>query len=189
MELTKRRSKIRSQLWKLLPKPLPDSWVLDFLYIAELMILQDFVIPQIFAGEFFLDLITPWILIVFVLRSPLRMFTLGLFTAFLMETHSALPRGLFLCLYWVLGVTLYYVRHHISWASFLPWSVLFFISQIFIVVFEGISYWTQNYSSFSLLTSIFGVNFLSGLLSCFLGVFIIYKFRLDTLEEHRLARR
>jgi hypothetical protein len=163
--------------------------VLDFLYLVELLFLQDFILPQIFAQKVFVDLITPWILIVFVFRTSWKMFVLAAFAAFLLETHSGAPLGLFACMYWILGILLSYVRHHISWVSFLPWVVIFFISQVFVISFEGMAYWVQNFAPLSFLINAFFPKFLGLALSCVFGLFLIYHFRLDTLEEHRLARR
>lgn len=188
MRLLKRKNGPPSKFWKIFPRPVPESVALDLLYIGELLLLQDYIIPQFFAHKVFVDLLTPWMLIVFVFRAPWRMFLLASFAVLLLETHSGLPSGLYICLYWILGVTLYYARHNISWASFLPWGAVFLLSQVLMMGLEGVSYWTQNYSSFRYIASSFSHNFFNGLLSCLFGLFVVYKARLDTLEEQRLAR-
>lgn len=187
MQLTKRDG-LPSKFWKIFPHPVPSSLALDILYICELLVLQDYVIPQLFAHKVFIDLLTPWLLIIFVFRPAWRMLLLAALSILLLETHSGLPGGIFVCFYWVLGVGLYFSRHNISWASFLPWGVLFFVSQVFLIVLESISFWILNYSSLFYLGASFSHNLLNGFLSCFFGLFIIYKSRLDTLEEQRLAR-
>ena len=189
MELSKRRNRLPSRIWNIFPRPLPEALGFDLLYLVQLLILQDFVLPQILGNKVFIDLLTPWLVIVFVFRNPLRIFTLGFFAVLFLETHSGLPRGLFACLYWVLGVSLYYIRHHISWASFLPWGVVFCVCQLLVLVLEFLAYWTQNFSPLSFISGSFFLSLFNSLLSCAFGLFIIYKFRLDTLEEHRLARR
>lgn len=189
MELTKSTRHIPNPFWKFLPRPLPDSWILDFLYLAQLLILQDFILPQILGPKFSVDLITPWLTIVFVFRSPARILAVTLIAILLLETHSGLPRGLFFCLYWILGISLFSIRHNISWASFLPWGVVFFLSQLLVACLESLSYWTQNFSPILFAgSSIFFILFKSFFSSLF-GLVIIYQFRLDTLEEQRLARR
>ncbi len=189
MELVKRRSRHRSVFWNLIPRPLPNSLAWDFLYLVELLILQDFIIPQIFAQKIFVDLITPWLMIVFVFRSPLKILSVSALAILLLETHSGFPRGLLACLYWMMGVCVYSLRHHISWASFLPWIAVFFLSQVLVNSLEAVAFWTQNFSPFSFFSFSFLSILVNGMLSCFFGLFVIYTSRLDTLEEYSLARR
>jgi hypothetical protein len=166
---------------------LPGYLGLDFLYLAELLILQDLILPQVFGHKLFIDLLTPWLVMVFVFRAPWRMFTVAAGAVLLLETHSGFPRGLFACLYWILGVFLFYVRHHISWASFLPWALVFSLSQVLVVGLKSVSYWTLNFNSTFLIQSLLS-NLVGISLSTIFGLFVIYKSRLDTLEEQRLAR-
>lgn len=189
LEIAKRKNSLSSHFWNLLPRPLPDSLLLDILYIFELVLIQDFVIPQFTGQWLFIDLLTPWLIILFVFKPFWRIALLGALTSFLLETHSGVSKGLFFCAYWVLASTLFYIRHNISWVNLLPWAATFLIAQSVLITFEGISYWTHNLSLFSFVAQVFFPKVLSGLMSVIFGLFMVYKFRLDTLEEHRLARR
>ena len=189
MDLKRPNDHLRSKLKALLPEPLSDSPLLELLYIAELLILQDFIFPQILGQKIFIDLLTPWLLILFVFRSPARVLVVALFAILLLETHSGLPRGLFLCFYWILGVSIYFVRHHISWSSPLPWVTVLLLSQVMMAALETLSYWTQNLSPvFFSHTSVLSL-ILNSALSCIVGLYIVLNFRLDTLQGDRLARR
>ena len=189
MELSQRRQWKDRRLWVLFPKPLAQSFAWDSLYLLKLLIVQDFILPQCLGFKVFVDLITPWVLINFVFRSPWRMLAIASFAVLLLETHSGLPRGLFACLYWVFGVSMFYLRNSISWTNLLPWAAVFFVAQVGVQILEGLSYWTQNFTSQFFSLHVMIRIFLSSLLSSIFGLFVIYKARLDTMEEHRLARR
>ncbi len=178
-----------THLARLFPHPLPNSLALEFLYIAELVVIQDFVFPQLFGRTLSVDLITPWLMILFVFRAPLRVCLVAVFAILLLETHSAIPRGLYFCLYWMLGVFTFAIRHHISWKSPLPWFSVLALGQVFVVVLENLTFWTQNFvlpvlwyeSLFKIIFHIF--------LSCCFGLFLVMNSSLATLEEYNLAKR
>ncbi len=180
---------LSGQLRTLFPKPLADSPVLELLYIAELLILQDFILPQIFGHKLFIDLLTPWLVILFVFRSPAHVFLIATAAVLLLETHAGLPRGLLVCFYWSLGIGIHFIRQQISWSSPLPWISVLLLSQAGLAVLETLSYWTQNFSTIYFSHISFVSLIVNRLISCMVGLYIVLYFRLDTLQEHRLARR
>lgn len=178
-----------TQFTKLFPHPLPESPALECLYIAELVVAQDFIFPQIFGHNVSIDMITPWLIILFVFRAPSRVLLVATVAAFLLETHSAIPRGMYFCLYWMLGVFTFAIRHHISWKSPLPWLSVLGLGQVFVVILENLTFWTQNFVLPVLwYESLFKI-ILHILLSCCFGIFLVMNSSLATLEEYNLAKR
>lgn len=187
-QLRMRKTSWPLSLRKIFPSPLENSFFWEALYIIFFLVFQDYIIPQLFP-KMYIDLLSPWILISFVLRKPLRFLPLSIFAVILIENHSSWPFAFFFTLYWVFGVFLSLFRQHISWTNFLSWGVLFSLAQLFILVMESVSYGVSKLGNYEGLPYYLVPNISGSFLSILFGLFIVYKFRLDTLEVQRLAQK
>ncbi len=126
--------------------PQPDSGLLwlDMFQILILATLQLSVFPSFTRGYLSIDLLTPWLVISLVRQMPWRAAILGAFTALLIETHSAVPAGLYFCAYFVIWVVILNVRDAISWNHFLPWFATATIATAAVTAFEALVVFLVN---------------------------------------------
>jgi hypothetical protein len=82
------------------------------------------------------DLITPWLVIIFVVSSPLHATFFWFFASALLETSSLAPKGMYFCAYWIVLSVLLLTRKTLSWKLVAPWLVTFFFSAFWINFFE-----------------------------------------------------
>lgn len=120
------------------PRPATGRLWLDGLWLLVIGALHHTVLPSVFGSFLLVDLMTPWLVITFVVESLPRAAFIGLFGALIVETHSTTPGGLYICAYWVLAVALHVARGALSWRHVLPWVVAFAVSELWIIAFEAL---------------------------------------------------
>jgi hypothetical protein len=176
-------SPIISFLMRLAPDPHHEEWFFSCLGILILAFIQCFIFPSITKGSLHGDLLTPWLVVLFVHHPPVRSFFLCLLAALILETQAAIPFGLYFCAYGGLGSILYLTRGHISWQNVLPWVVIFPLAEIWIISFEILEclskvgeteFFTMDFFVFQLLRIAFTLGF---------GFFIMWKWNIFTHEE------
>ena len=133
-------------------RPRPGSWASDALLYFLLFFIQDTLLGGIpFAGVQ-VDLVSPCIVYFCAFRTMGRALCMALLAAYMIETHSATPMGLYFSVYMGLAVILQATRHHLSWQHFTTWVVTLFCTELVIFLFQFIL--LQSYelelSSFSL---------------------------------------
>lgn len=121
----------------LVPRPYTQKLWLDLFFLLVIGALHHTVLPSFTRHMFSADLMTPWIVATFVVASLPRAILLGGCAALILETHSAAPAGLYLCVYWVIAVVLHLTRSTLSWRHIFPWLVTFAASELWVMVFES----------------------------------------------------
>lgn len=174
---------LRVFLRRIAPNPHHHEWSLSLLSILILAFLQCFIVPSFLGGHVFVDLLTPWLVVMFVHQPPIRSFILALFVALILETQAAIPLGLYFCAYSGLSSFLYLTRGHISWQNVLPWVVIFPLAELWIIGFEildGVSklgsldFFNMQFLFYQILRIFFTLGF---------GFFIMWKWNVFTYEE------
>ncbi len=147
------RRKSRTQgNWLTQFRPKPGSWASDILLCFVLFFVQDTLLGDIPFAGLQVDLVSPCIIYFCAFRSMGRALCLSLLAAYIMETHSATPMGLYFSIYLGLAVILQATRHHLSWHHVTTWVVTVFCTELLIFLFQFML--LQSYqlevSSFSL---------------------------------------
>jgi hypothetical protein len=117
----------------------PDSgklW-LDVVYLILIAALQLAVLPSLVGKYIMIDILTPWLVANFVFKDLKRGALVWFLGALIMETHSTSPKGLFFCAYWIVFVVIAVVKPNLSWRMTLPWVAAFFLSSLWVNLFEG----------------------------------------------------
>lgn len=122
----------------LLPRPLTGSFLLDGLYLVQLLLLQDFLLPLLNVSFLGVDLITPWLSLAFVFYDWARASFLVLVAGLLLETHSSVPPGLYLTSYWMIFAAVHLIRRQISWVNSTPWMTYIVVSILLLNTMEGL---------------------------------------------------
>lgn len=117
----------------ILPVPLSFSIYLDCLYIFEILIVQDFIIPKLNYKLISIDLLTPWLCLSFIFYTPLRSLVMLLIASLSLESHSAVPLGLYFTSYWMIGSIITLLKHSISWINVSSW-VTYIASSLFLII-------------------------------------------------------
>ena len=172
-----------SWLKNLKPRPLVDHNFYRLWYLVVLVLLQDFIIPDIVGPYFCFNLLTVWLIIHFVHFKPWPSISLGVVACLLLETHSSLPTGLYFATYWFIGVFVVLLRRNISWINTLPWLCTIALSELILITLEQLAH--------SSLTDIHPfqdkliILELTGriVLTCCFGFWLLRRYRLYTFEE------
>lgn len=117
-------------------RPCTGVWWADVLWLAVIAALNQHIIPSIFGNSIPIDILTPWLVISFVVESPLKATSIWLLGAMFLETSADAPKGLYLCGYWIVLSTLLLSRKTLSWKHAVPWLVTFFFASFWICNFE-----------------------------------------------------
>ena len=120
-------------------KPRPNTGKLwqDILFLIVVVMVQVSLIPSLFGSYIKVDFVTPWLAISFVRQKGLQGTLLLVVAALAIETHSSIPSGLYLCVYWIMANIIMQVRPTLSWRHQIPWLVMFAVSAIWVVIFEA----------------------------------------------------
>lgn len=118
------------------PHPYTALMWVDIFFLLLVGALHSTIIPSIFGRYAIVDLMTPWLVCTFVAAPLLRSIVLGTLGAFILETHAASPAGMYMTAYWVIMAALWLTRSTLSWRHAFPWAVTFFISELWVVIFE-----------------------------------------------------
>src|SRR5690349_2126210 len=104
-------------------KPYSGKFFIDVVYLVLIGAIHHTVLPDLVGGAVFLDLMTPWLVTIFVAAPPWYAALFGLLGSLILETHSAAPSGMYFCAYWVICVVLRLTRSTLSWRHAFPWMV------------------------------------------------------------------
>ena len=118
-------------------KPRVGSWFVDIALTIILSVVQFSVLPGLFQGYGLVELLTPWLVAIFVMQTLGKSLVLLILGSLLLETHSAAPAGLYFCAYWMIAVAILLTRHNLSWRHRFPWLIVFTLAGSFIVLFES----------------------------------------------------
>ncbi len=110
----------------------------DVLWLTVLCAIDTHILPSLTGGILPFSLLTPWLVVTFVVAPSHVSFTLLVLGALFLETNSAAPRGLYLTAYWVIFSVLTLARKSLSWRHAVPWLVTFFFASFFVLNFESL---------------------------------------------------
>lgn len=130
---------LQKTLSYLVPKPCTGSIWTDLFYLMLVIVLQMTVIPSLFQW-FPVDIVTPWLAYSVVMLTTSWGMTLSLLGALILENHSAVPAGFYICTYWIMATLIVVVKNHISWFNAMPWFTTFVVCQLWLVIFESFVY-------------------------------------------------
>jgi hypothetical protein len=128
-----RFQRILSALW---PRPDCGNYLLDLAHLLMLAAIEQSVIPYNVLGVFRIDLITPWLLVTFVLAPLRKTLPLAIIAGVIQETRSTAPAGLYISAYWSAAIALSYIRHTLSWRHTGPWAVTIVCGMTWVAAFE-----------------------------------------------------
>lgn len=132
---------LRLALPRLMPKPNDNGILLELFFLFIIFVVQEVVLAQLFRFDYVVvDILTPWLTIIFIRQRLLSSIIYCLFVSFLLETHSATPVGMYLCIYSVIAVTIVNIRGALSWRHFFPWMVVYGLSALWVIGFETFVY-------------------------------------------------
>ena len=110
----------------------------DMLWLLVIGTIDSYVLPSITGGIFPFSLLTPWLVLTFVVApAPLSVSAL-LVGSLIQETNTGCPRGMYLTAYWIIFAFIMLSRKSLSWRHTIPWIVTFFISSFFVSNFESL---------------------------------------------------
>lgn len=118
------------------PRPNTGSLPKDLAFVLVIVFVQTTVLPTILGAGGIFDLITPWIVVSAVRQRPLLATILAMVAAFSLETKLAVPRGIYLCSYWIMINIFFQIRPALSWRYRTPWIVSYALASLWIVLFE-----------------------------------------------------
>lgn len=138
-KLNQSRIPIRKYLRRMIPRPGVGHWWADLSYLLVVITFQVSILPSIFNNSY-IDLLTPWLIYNFIFLRWTSSMPLGLIGALALERNGTHPMGMYMCIYWIIGMVILSVRVHISWRNMLPWLAVFTLAQIWLLVFELLVY-------------------------------------------------
>ena len=109
----------------------------DILWLLVVGAFDSHVMPAITDNMLPFRLMTPWLIVTFVVAPTERSFISLIVGSLLVETSTGAPRGLYLTAYWVIFAVLTLSRKTLSWRHAVPWIVTIFFSSFFISNFES----------------------------------------------------
>lgn len=109
----------------------------DMFWILVVAAIDTHILPSITGGSLPFMLMTPWLVVTFVVAPIHTAFFALLIGGLAMETSSGAPRGMYLTAYWVIFAILSLCRKTLSWRHAVPWIVTFFFSSFFVSNFES----------------------------------------------------
>lgn len=132
---------LRLLMPRLLPKPNDNGILLELFFLFVVFVCQEVILAQVFRFDYLvIDILTPWLTIIFIRQRLINNLIYCLFVSFLLETHSATPVGMYLCIYSVIAVTIVNIRGTLSWRHFFPWMVVYGLCTLWVIGFETFVY-------------------------------------------------
>jgi hypothetical protein len=118
----------------------PHTGVLwaDMLWLFILGAIDSHALPSITGGLLPFSLMTPWLVVTFVVAPTHVSLSSLLIGGLMLETSSVAPKGLYLTAYWIIFSVLTLTRKSLSWRHAVPWLVTFFLSSFFVSNFESL---------------------------------------------------
>jgi hypothetical protein len=116
----------------------PNCGVLwaDIMWLLVVGAIDTHILPSLTDGILPFNLMTPWLVVTFIVSPSYVAFIMLLIGSLLLETSSGAPRGLYMTAYWVIFAVLTLSRKTLSWRHAVPWLVTFFFSSFFVSNFE-----------------------------------------------------
>jgi len=116
----------------------PNCGVLwaDIMWLLVVGAIDTHILPSLTAGILPFNLMTPWLVVTFIVSPSSVAFLMLLIGSLILETSSGAPRGLYMTAYWVIFAVLTLSRKTLSWRHAVPWLVTFFFSSFFVSNFE-----------------------------------------------------
>ena len=112
---------------------------LQLLVLIPLLVVQLALLPALLPSGSYCNLITVWVVVNAVfLRLP-KALMIALLSGLLLETHSAAPRGLYLCAYGTLVGTLYLFRKLIAWNLLSAWLTTIAAAELWLLLLESVA--------------------------------------------------
>lgn len=108
----------------------------DILWLLVIGAFDTYMLPALTDNMLAFRLMTPWLVVTFVVAPTERSFIALIVGSLLVETSTGAPRGLYLTGYWVVFAILSLSRKTLSWRHAVPWIVTFFFSSFFLSNFE-----------------------------------------------------
>jgi hypothetical protein len=127
---------LRRKWW--IPRPNSGFLWADILWFFVISAIDAHILPAITGGILPFSLMTPWLVVTFVVAPSHRSLVLLFFGGLFLETNSNAPRGLYLTTYWVIFSVLTLARKSLSWRHAVPWLVTFFFASFFVSNFESL---------------------------------------------------
>jgi hypothetical protein len=108
----------------------------DIMWLLVVGAIDTHILPSITDGILPFNLMTPWLVVTFIVSPSSVAFIMLLIGSLILETSSGAPRGLYMTAYWVIFAVLTLSRKTLSWRHAVPWLVTFFFSSFFVSNFE-----------------------------------------------------
>lgn len=108
----------------------------DIMWLLVVGAIDTHILPSLTDGILPFNLMTPWLVVTFIVSPSYVAFIMLLIGSLLLETSSGAPRGLYMTAYWVIFAVLTLSRKTLSWRHAVPWLVTFFFSSFFVSNFE-----------------------------------------------------
>jgi hypothetical protein len=108
----------------------------DILWLLIVGALDTYVLPAVTDNLLPFRLMTPWLIVTFVVARTDLAFIAMLLGSLIIETSTAAPRGLYLTGFWVIYATITLTRKTLSWRHAVPWLVTFFAASFSLANFE-----------------------------------------------------
>jgi hypothetical protein len=108
----------------------------DLLWLLVVGAMDSYIFPSVTFGLMPFNLMAPWLVVTFVTAPTAVSFFVFIMGTLILETNSAVPRGMYLTSYWVIFSVLILARKTLSWRHTVPWLVTFFSAAFFICNFE-----------------------------------------------------
>ena len=108
----------------------------DIMWLLVVGAIDTHILPSLTDGILPFNLMTPWLVVTFIVSPSAVAFIMLLIGSLILETSSGAPRGLYMTAYWVIFAVLTLSRKTLSWRHAVPWLVTFFFSSFFVSNFE-----------------------------------------------------
>ena len=119
-------------------RPCTGVWWADILWLSVVAALDAHILPSMTGGHVPFDIMTPWLVVTFVVGTPTQATTMWLLGSLMMETSVAAPKGIYLCAYWITLSIIFLARKTLSWKHVVPWFVTFFFTSFWVGNFESL---------------------------------------------------
>lgn len=130
------RDRLRELPGQLRLRPITGRLWLDALFILFIATIQLSILPSLLQDVIYIDLLTPWLIYIFVKQTADRAWLLALVASLMIETYTLAPVGIYFCLYSLILTIIVAVREPLSWRHGTPWAVTIGLALAGIAIFE-----------------------------------------------------
>lgn len=117
-------------------RPITGRLWLDAVFVLLVASVQLSILPSLFRHVIYIDILTPWMVYIFVKQTGERSLVLALVAAFMLETYTLAPMGLYFCLYPLILAILVTIREPLSWRHGTPWAVTLAVTLAAVAISE-----------------------------------------------------